>query len=117
MSTATRLDRASRHSGVCGAKGWCQAASQWWRTPSGGLHAYFTGTDQRNGHLAAHHLDFRGQGGYVLAPPSTVSGKPYVVVHRRAINAVFNWRAARALLDPQPWRHEGHLGRQGRWSA
>ena len=29
------------------------------RTPSGGLHAYFTGSDQRNGHLPAHHLDFR----------------------------------------------------------
>ena len=28
------------------------------RTPSGGLHAYFTGTAQRSGHLPAHHLDF-----------------------------------------------------------
>ena len=39
------------------------------RTPSGGLHIYFTGTTQRNGHLAAHHVDFRSAGGYVLAPP------------------------------------------------
>ena len=31
------------------------------RTPSGGLHAYFTGSHQRNGHLPAHHLDFRSQ--------------------------------------------------------
>ena len=29
------------------------------RTPSGGLHIYFTGTTQHNGHLAAHHVDFR----------------------------------------------------------
>ena len=32
---------------------------------------------QRNGHLPAHHLDFRSPGGYVLAPPSQVGGKPY----------------------------------------
>src|SRR6202030_377000 len=32
------------------------------RTPSGGVHAYFRGSDQRNGHLAAHHLDFRSRG-------------------------------------------------------
>jgi hypothetical protein len=44
--------------------------------PSGGLHAYFTGSAQRNGHLPAHHLDFRSRGGYVLAPPSRVDGKP-----------------------------------------
>ena len=29
------------------------------RTPSGGLHAYFAGSAQHNGHLPAHHLDFR----------------------------------------------------------
>ena len=34
-------------------------ATAYVRTPSGGLHAYFTGTAQRNGHLPAHHLDFR----------------------------------------------------------
>ena len=50
------------------------------RTPSGGLHAYFTGTAQRNGHLPAHHLDFRSAGGYVLAPPSQVDGHPYLLV-------------------------------------
>ena len=30
-------------------------AAAYVRTPSGGLHAYFTGTHQRNGHLSAHH--------------------------------------------------------------
>src|SRR5580658_1295923 len=34
-------------------------ATYYVRTPSGGLHAYFTGSDQRCGHLARHHLDFR----------------------------------------------------------
>jgi len=32
-------------------------------TPSGGLHAYFAGTDQRSGKLPAQHVDFRAQGG------------------------------------------------------
>ena len=34
-------------------------ATAYVRTPSGGLHLYFTGTGQRNGHLPGHHLDFR----------------------------------------------------------
>ena len=50
------------------------------RTPSGGLHAYFTGTDQRNGHLPGCHLDFRSRGGYVLTPPSQIGGKPYQLI-------------------------------------
>ena len=45
-------------------------AAAYVRTPSGGLHAYFRGSGQRNGHLPAHHLDFRSHGGYILAPPS-----------------------------------------------
>ena len=46
------------------------------RTPCGGLHSYYAGTGQRNGKLPRHHLDFRGDGGYVLAPPSRVHGSP-----------------------------------------
>ena len=46
-------------------------AAAYVRTPSGGMHAYFTGTRQRCGHLPAHHLDFLATGGYVLAPPSS----------------------------------------------
>ena len=50
------------------------------RTPSGGLHAYFTGSHQRNGHLPGHHLDFRSAGGYVLTPPSQIDGQPYQLI-------------------------------------
>ena len=60
--------------------GLLDGAARYVRTPSGGLHAYFTGSAQRNGHLPAHHLDFRSRGGYVLAPPSRVDGKPYQVI-------------------------------------
>ena len=62
------------------AAGLLDGAAAYVRTPSGGLHAYFTGTGQRNGHLPGQHLDFRSAGGYVLVPPSQVDGKPYQLV-------------------------------------
>ncbi|EGD42804.1 bifunctional DNA primase/polymerase [Nocardioides sp. NPDC057772] len=45
------------------------------RTPSGGLHAYFRPIDpeMRSWSLPGQHLDFRGDGGYVIAPPSRIS--------------------------------------------
>ena len=68
------------------------------RTPSGGLHAYFRGSDQRNGHLPAHHLDFRSRGGYVLAPPSQVDGKPYQLIRTLNADGALDWAAVTALL-------------------
>jgi len=74
-------------------------------TPSGGLHAYFTGTHQRNGHLPAHHLDFLATGGYVLAPPSTVGGKPYRILWEPGGRGDLNWDTVTRLLQPEP-RHQ-----------
>ena len=70
------------------------------QTPSRGLHAYFAGTEQGNGKLTRHAIDFRGRGGYVCAPGSVLDeraypdkpqmaalvtgGKPYVVVSKQA---------------------------------
>jgi Bifunctional DNA primase/polymerase, N-terminal len=78
------------------------------RTPSTGLHAYFTGSAQRNGHLAAHHVDFRSTGGYVLAPPSQIDGKPYRLLRRAAGQAGLDWDAVLQLLEPgrEPRRPE-----------
>jgi Bifunctional DNA primase/polymerase, N-terminal len=84
-------------------------ATSYVRTPSGGLHAYFTGSDQRNGHLPAHHLDFRSHGGYVLAPPSQVDGKPYQLVKMLDGRGALDWDAVIRHLHPQrqsqPPRH------------
>jgi hypothetical protein len=74
------------------------------RTPSGGFHAYMAGTDQRNGKITGQHLDYRAQGGYVVAPPSTVGGRPYEVVSHQPSADTFDWSAAKRLLDPQPGR-------------
>ena len=77
------------------------------RTPSGGLHVYFTGTAQRSGHLAAHHLDFRSAGGYVLAPPSQVDGHPYQLVGGPpAATARLDWDAVSRAAASQPQRHQ-----------
>jgi hypothetical protein len=66
-------------------------------TPSGGLHLYFRGDSQRNGGLHEHGLDFRGEGGYVLVPPSQVDGRPYLVVAP--------WRAEPVSIDFGRLRH------------
>ena len=81
--------------------GLLDGARAWVRTPSGGLHAYFTGTDQRNGHLPGCHLDFRSRGGYVLTPPSRVDGKPYQLIQAFRGRGTLNWEAVIGHLHPQ----------------
>jgi hypothetical protein len=97
------------------------------RTPSGGLHIYFTGTAQRNGHLAAHHVDFRSAGGYVLAPPSQVDGHPYLPWGTPARDGTLSWERVCRALPSQPQRHrpeprpaqdqDQDLGTLARWLA
>ena len=107
------------------AAGLLDGARAYVRTPSGGLHAYFTGSDQHNGHLPGHHLDFRSQGGYVLTPPSQVDGKPYQLVQALHGRGALDWDAVIRYLqpqrDPQRPRHP-QAGRQdlsslARWVA
>ena len=82
--------------------GLLDGAAAYVRTPRGGLHAYFSSTAQRNGHLPAHHLDFRSRGGYILAPPSRVDGKPYQVIRTVNANGALDWATVTALLEPHP---------------
>jgi Bifunctional DNA primase/polymerase, N-terminal len=77
------------------------------RTPSGGLHGYFAGSDQASGRLPRHHLDFKAAGGYVLAPPSQVNGRPYVPIrHGGGAGGCLDWRAVTDLLEPPQPRRE-----------
>ena len=89
-------------------------ASAYVRTPSGGLHIYFTGTGQRNGHLPAHHLDFRSRGGYVLTPPSHVDGRPYQLVQALRGRGALDWDAVLRQLGPQRQSQPPHHPRPGR---
>jgi Bifunctional DNA primase/polymerase, N-terminal len=74
------------------------------RTPGGGLHAYFTGSEQANGRLPGHHLDFRSRGGYILAPPARVGGRSYELLQYQERRVGLDWAAVTRLLDPQPQR-------------
>jgi hypothetical protein len=100
------------------------------RTPSGGLHLYFTGSQQRTGHLPARHVDFLAQGGYVLAPPSQLGGTPYQHLTPLAPRGELDWQAAVRVLRPARERtptqrtpHErrpapnAQIGRLARWVA
>jgi Bifunctional DNA primase/polymerase, N-terminal len=91
--------------------GLLDGASTWVRTPGGGLHLYFAGTAQRSGHLPACHLDFLAAGGYVLTPPSQISGNPYQLISEPGGQAGLDWHAVTGLLQPQRQpQHAGHAG-------
>jgi bifunctional DNA primase/polymerase-like protein len=82
-------------------EGLLNCASAYIRTPSGGLHAYLTGSEQGNGRLPHHHLDFRSKGGYVVAPPSQVGGMPYELVKQTDGQGGLDWAAVTRLLEPE----------------
>jgi hypothetical protein len=69
-------------------------------TPSGGWHLYFAGTTQGNGACGRHGVDFRGSGGYVLAPPSRIRDAPYTLIEQRDAHGAVDWQAIRHRLDP-----------------
>ena len=81
--------------------GLVDGAAAYLRTPAGGMHAYFTGSGQHNGRLPSHHLDFRSHGGYIVAPPSQIDGKPYHVIARPGGRGSLNWDAVTRLLERQ----------------
>jgi hypothetical protein len=88
------------------AEGLVPDAASLIRTPNGGMHAYYTGTGQRSGSLPAHHIDYRAQGGYIVAPPSIIwardgQPRPYQVVSHQRSGATFDWDAARRFLQPE----------------
>jgi len=73
-------------------------------TPSGGGHLFFAADDEGN-HTAGganHGLDFRGVGGYVLAPPSVLDVGCYkwVGFTPERFGQPFDWAAAANILKP-----------------
>jgi len=83
------------------------------RSPSTGMHLYYQGTAQRSGSVRGRHLDFRSQGGYVVAPPSRANGGEYVVVrHGPPTGATVSWDAITGQLDPQAHAEREHRGRR-----
>ncbi|GAA3871256.1 bifunctional DNA primase/polymerase [Leifsonia kafniensis] len=80
------------------------------RTPSGGVHAYFPANashPQSSWQAATVGIDFRGAGGYVVAPPSSITADDeravYELIARgksspRPVDA----RALREFLNPRP---------------
>lgn len=79
-------------------------------TPSGGMHAYYPATPgevQRSWQASRAGVDFRGDGGYVVVPPSEVSTGGAAVGYRvRQINtgpsSMPDSDRLRDFLDPRP---------------
>lgn len=93
-------------------------------TPSGGMHAYYpaaAGVEQRSWQAAPAGIDFRGDGGYIVVPPSTVSTDGESAGYRvRRIttgssSAVDSARLGE-FLDPRPTPHR-RSGREVERSA
>jgi hypothetical protein len=85
IATGHRVDVIDQD-GPAGALSWAQIgrAGAWPEvlavvsTPrAGGVHRYVAATGDGNGAHIAPGLDYRGRGGYVVAPPSTVDGRRY----------------------------------------
>lgn len=107
----------AEHAGLL--EGWEAAV----RTPSGGLHLYFpvaANVEQRSWQSARAGIDFRGDGGYVIVPPSlrTIDGRvrQYEVLRLASEPGhPLDSQQLRDYLDPPrriEWRRSGHLPQQ-----
>ncbi|MFX4273285.1 bifunctional DNA primase/polymerase [Propionibacteriaceae bacterium Y1685] len=80
------------------------------RTPTGGMHAYYPttpGTEQRSWQAARAGIDFRGDGGYIIVPPSTRSIEGSTVSYGvETVNtgpaSTLDAQRLRDFLDPRP---------------
>ena len=99
----TSFDRAIR-AGL--AEGWELLV----RTPTGGMHAYYPATpctEQRSWQAARAGIDFRGDGGYIIVPPSARSIQGTTVAYQvEQVNTgpatTLDAQRLRDFLDPRP---------------
>ncbi len=71
-------------------------------TPSGGQHLYYRGSLPPSVSKLAPGIDTRGRGSYVLAPPSIVEGKPYILIHNGEIAPLPAWIPERLAYNATP---------------
>ncbi|MGO3153453.1 MAG: bifunctional DNA primase/polymerase [Galactobacter sp.] len=96
--------RRAHNAGLVG--GWKILVS----TPSGGMHAYYPATaapSQRSWQAARAGIDFRGDGGYIIVPPSAInSGSDNADYRVRRISTdraeSLDSARLRDFLDPRP---------------
>jgi len=111
----------ARQAGLVG--GWAALV----RSPSGGVHLYFPGAEDRgqaSWALPRAHVDFRGMGGYVIGPPSRVLAgdgrrRGYALLATGRDPRPLDAGALRRLLAPAPRRPRvrsgvDRAGRSGR---
>ena len=104
------LDRADRAGLLTGWEALIQ-------TPSDGLHAYYPatpGTEQRSWQVARSGIDFRGDGGYIIVPPSSrvIEGQRCVYRLEKVTGdrpQPLDAGRLRRFLDPAPPRTHGPL--------
>ncbi|SJM53301.1 conserved hypothetical protein 2SC10A7.05c [Frigoribacterium sp. JB110] len=80
------------------------------RTPTGGMHAYYPvtpGIEQRSWQAGGAGVDFRGDGGYIIVPPSARTIDGAIAVYRimkagAGPASRVDGRALRDFLDPRP---------------
>lgn len=94
------------------------------RTPSGGIHLWFSGTSQSSGAVGPGRcLELKARGGYVLVPPSRTDAGVYRLEDQRPGPGGFiDWRAVVRLLNPpRPApafrRSAGNAAALARWVA
>ena len=112
--------RVLQREGLIG--GWEQAV----RSPSGGLHLYYPSDPDRQPRSWSRgraHVDFRGTGGYIIAPPSTVTtdhgDRRYEIIARGRVPRPVDADGVRDLLKstPGPRPATGPIARRRhRWS-
>ena len=89
------------------------------RTPSGGVHVYYPADPSRpqsSWQAATVGVDFRGTGGYVIAPPSGIAADGAYARYELIAQAKFppapvDARALRDFLDPRPAASSAPTGR------